>query len=199
MPWLAAMGSSVCITSSRTSRTLTGSVDIDTPPASMRDRSRMSSMRRRRWLAALEDLIDAPLVSIRKSFFLVTLQELGEAQDRVERGAQLVAHRGEEVALGGATRFRCRARLAQLLRTMHVVGQIPDCFDDSTFRGSSIADAQASSVAHANVKRRGLIAAAPRKTLVAKALARALVGEVNVADPGIQQLLVRLSDHGAGE
>ena len=68
------------VTSSSTSATLTGSVEIDTPPASMRDRSRMSSMRRSRCSPAAEDLVDALLVTLGERLLLVPLKELREAR-----------------------------------------------------------------------------------------------------------------------
>ncbi len=48
-------------------------------------------------LAPIEDLGDALGVPRRERLLLVALQELREAEDRVERRAELVAHRREEI------------------------------------------------------------------------------------------------------
>ena len=66
-------------------------------------------------LAALEHLLDALAMALGQRLLLVALQQLREAEDRVERRAQLVAHRGQELALGGVRGLGQRARLAQLV------------------------------------------------------------------------------------
>ena len=122
-------------------------------------------------LAALQDLIDALLVRGRERLLLVALEELREAEDRVERRPELVAHRREELALGGARRLGGRARVAQLLGAVHVVGQVPDRLDDAPFGRPPVDDAQAPPVARADVERRRWIAA-PREALAPKRASR---------------------------
>ncbi len=56
-------------------------------------------------LAALEHVIELLQLALGERRLLVALQELREAEDRVERGPELVAHRGQELALGRARRF----------------------------------------------------------------------------------------------
>ncbi len=55
-----------------------------------------------------------------------------------------------------------------------------------SFGRSSIDDAQAAPVAHADVERRRLVVAAARDALFAKPRARRLVGKVDVVDPGVE-------------
>ncbi|MNZ89026.1 hypothetical protein D3C78_1079290 [compost metagenome] len=66
-------------------------------------------------VAAAVDLLDLALLALVQRMFLAALQQLGEAEDGVERGTQLVAHRGEEFGLGPAGVFRLVAGAAQLL------------------------------------------------------------------------------------
>ena len=86
--------STVSLTSSSTS---TGSGDSDRLPDSMREMSRtslISSSRCRPPRSMWSTLSDLLLGEV------VELEQLAEAEDGVERGAQLVAHAGEELALG---------------------------------------------------------------------------------------------------
>ena len=170
IPCRAAIGSSVSRTSASTSPTPTGSAEIETPPASMRERSRMSSMSRSRCSPPVEDLVDALLVALGERLLLVALEQLREPQDGVERRAELVAHRRQELALGGARRFRRGARLAQLLGVPLVVRQIPDGLDDPALGGLPVHDAEGAAVAQWTSKarssrrrdRRSLAKALPR-------------------------------------
>jgi hypothetical protein len=86
-----AIGSSVLTTSAMTSVASTGSVDTEIRPASMRERSRLSSMRPAgaRHRAALLQALELPLVEWAPP---IALEQLCESQDRIERRPQLVAH-----------------------------------------------------------------------------------------------------------
>jgi hypothetical protein len=66
-------------------------------------------------LAAAQHVIDPLELAVAERLLLVALQELREAEDRVERRAELVTHRGQELALRGARRFCGRTCSAQLV------------------------------------------------------------------------------------
>ncbi|HVU04524.1 MAG TPA: hypothetical protein VHE30_22355 [Polyangiaceae bacterium] len=145
-------------------------------------------------LAAAENLSDALLVSLGEGIAPVALEELGKAENRVERRAKLVAHRREEVALRRARGFSRRSRLLELLRTAFVLRQIPDQLDDAALRGPAVRDAQGPPVPEADVERAGRFQSSASKALSPELLALGVVGKVDVVQPLLQELPVRLAD-----
>jgi hypothetical protein len=81
---------------------------------------------------------------------------------------------------------------------MGVVCQIPNRFDEATFRGAPFDDSQAASVSHAEVEHR-LIVRSRRDPRRAEMLALDIVGKGDVRQPRIEEPLVRLTDHRPGE
>ena len=98
MPLWWACGSIMAWQSARTSASDMGSGDSDSLPDSMSARSRISLISVQQVPTGLQDLVDAVLLTGRGRR-RAGLHQLGEAEDGVERRAQLVAHAGEELRL----------------------------------------------------------------------------------------------------
>ena len=72
--------------------------------------------------------------------------DIGEADDRVERGAQLVRHVGEEGAFRLARRLRLTPRLGQPLLSFLDVAEIADHQEKAALLQRAAADAQPATV-----------------------------------------------------
>src|SRR6185295_10095581 len=83
----------------------------------------------------------------------VDLQELGEAENRIEGRPELVAHRREELALRGARRFGQLLRLRELGFVLRVVGDVPDRGDGAALERATVGRPQRSAVARAGLER----------------------------------------------
>ena len=95
----SANGRARSTASPSTSRTSTGSTDRSRWPDSIRAMSRTSSIRFKQVLPGPQDVTDSLFLLVRQ---IVHVEQLGEAQHRVERRPQLVAHPRQKLALGQA-------------------------------------------------------------------------------------------------
>src|SRR5207247_2491487 len=64
-------------------------------------------------------------------------QHVGKTDDGIERGAQLMAHRRQEAALGDTCALRLRARLLERLLLDLAPGDVAQNRDDLVFGGAS--------------------------------------------------------------
>ena len=148
-------------------------------------------------LAAPQDLLRALPVPGGEGLLPVPLQELREPENGVEGRSQLVAHRREEVALGGARGLGGASRVAQLRRDAHVPGEVPDRLDDAPLDGPSVHDAQGPAVARADLEGAPGVAARGQAKL-AEAVPLLVAREREVTHPEVDEVFVRLADQRTG-
>jgi hypothetical protein len=144
-------------------------------------------------LAGLHHVLDPLAMAVRERRLLVAVQELREAQNCVERRAQLVAHGSEKLALGSARRFGLAPCSEQLLLALDVFGDVEDALDEAAFGGAARKTAHATSVRQAHVELASWVAVIlPEHALelgrrvharVEQALADPLAQELRVAPP----------------
>src|SRR6185503_14686054 len=96
-------------------------------------------------LAALDHVVDALAVPLRQRLALVALQQLGKAENRVERRAQLVAHRRQELALGRVRGLGGVVGATQLVLAFSKLGFVQDRGERPALRRRSFQDAYAAS------------------------------------------------------
>src|SRR5438445_11398480 len=95
-------------------------------PDSTFGRSRMSLMSRGRWREPVRDVLVVLLVRGRDGTDLAIAHQLGEADDAVERCAQLVGHVGQELALESARLLPAVVLLLPDLLQPPAVGDVSD-------------------------------------------------------------------------
>src|SRR5262245_50834655 len=64
---------------------------------------------------ALQDLVHPIAVTLGERLLAIAPEQLGEAEDGVQWRSELVTHRREKLALGGARRLGDRSRVGQFL------------------------------------------------------------------------------------
>ena len=97
-------------------------------PASILARSRTSLISESRCLPASSTSLDVGELALVQLAEHLLVQHLAEADDRVQRRAQLVRHRGEEVGLvrGSPSRARAYSALELVAHPVHVRGEAAD-------------------------------------------------------------------------
>ena len=96
---LVARSRTITTPRSSASRSENGAISSSTCPASTLDRSRTSLMSESRWLAGGEDVVEVLLLLRVELAEHPLAQHLREADDRVQRRAQLVRHVRQELGL----------------------------------------------------------------------------------------------------